>query len=166
MDKNSILVGRSGGTAWVRVVGRGSFKNAPHVKRFADEVMQQGVTGFVVDLGKCAHMDSTFMGILAGLNLRLKKGGQSELVVVNVAKRNMELLHNLGLDKILRVEEKPMEGEIPQASPLAGGQETPQQIVKTMLEAHETLLEVDQRNVVKFQDVITYLRHELGVKDV
>lgn len=166
MDKNSIVVGVHEGTAWIRVIGRGSFKNAAHVRRFADEVMPQGVKGFIVDLGECSHMDSTFMGILTGLNLRLKKGDESAFMVVNVTRHNMELLHNLGLDKILHIEEKLLEGELSQKASFGESQEPPQQVAKTMLEAHEALLEADKRNAIRFQDVIAYLRHELGVKDV
>ena len=34
-----------------------------------------------------------------------------------------------------------------------------------MLEAHEALVEADAANVVKFKDVLEYMRHELNVSD-
>jgi len=51
-----------------------------------------------VDVRNCPVMDSTFMGTLAGIALRLREIGQGALHVTHLNNRNSDLLRNLGLD--------------------------------------------------------------------
>ncbi len=68
---SSIQVGVSGPTVWVRVEGKGSFLNSGNLKEFARQMLDRGYREFVVDLADCAMMDSTFMGTMASVALRL-----------------------------------------------------------------------------------------------
>ena len=67
-----IQVGFNESTVWVRVSGRGSFQNSSPLKDFAKEMLSRGYKTFVIDLGECPVMDSTFMGTLAGIALKLQ----------------------------------------------------------------------------------------------
>ena len=75
----SILVGTRNRTVCVRVEGRGSFLNSTGLKEFAREMTNRGYREFVLDLKQCPVMDSTFMGTMAGIALRLREIGQGEL---------------------------------------------------------------------------------------
>src|SRR6185436_8607943 len=97
---NSILVGTANRTVWVRVEGKGSFLNSTGLKEFAKEMINRGFREFAVDLKNCPVMDSTFMGTLAGVALRLRELGQGSLRVTNLNERNGDLLSNLGLDQL------------------------------------------------------------------
>src|ERR1043166_9617347 len=68
-------------------------------------MVDRGYREFVVDLAHCVMMDSTFMGTLAGVALRLKELGQGHLHVVHCGDRSRELLSGLGLDQLLDVQE-------------------------------------------------------------
>jgi anti-anti-sigma regulatory factor len=72
--QSSIQVGVNGPAVWVRVEGKGSFLNSGNLKEFAQEMVNRGYREFVIDLQNCAMMDSTFMGTMAGVALRLKSG--------------------------------------------------------------------------------------------
>src|SRR3954447_599569 len=96
----SILVGTTERVIWVRVEGKGSFLNSTGLKDFAKEMINRGFREFVVDLKNCPVMDSTFMGTLAGIALRLREIGQGQLRVINLNERNRDLLANLGLDQL------------------------------------------------------------------
>src|SRR5450631_2319235 len=65
----------SGPEVWIRVEGRGSFQNSPALKEFSRKLIDEGRRKFVVDLKSCLAMDSTFMGTLAGLAIRLRDTG-------------------------------------------------------------------------------------------
>ncbi len=158
---SSVLVGSLGRTVWLKVNGRGTFQNSPGVKEFVKQMIQRGHRDFVVDLGACELMDSTFMGTLAGVALRLREIGQGGLKAVNVNVRNASLLENLGLDQLFTVETGPGEtapATLKQAENIAAGEEAKE----TVLEAHEALIEADAQNAVKFKDVVEYLRQELA----
>ncbi len=172
---SSILVGTAARTVWVRVEGKGTFLNSTGLKDFAKEMTNRGFREFVVDLRKCPVMDSTFMGTLAMIALRLKEIGQGQLRAVNLNERNRNLLGNLGLDRLFTIdgEELPV-GDASQAQgadfgipdavapqPLAPAAENKTVQKRTMLEAHEACVEANPENAAKFKDVLEYLKQDL-----
>ena len=101
--QSSIQVGVNGPAVWVRVLGKGSFLNSGNLKEFAQQMVNRGYREFVIDLEKCVMMDSTFMGTMAGVALRLKELGRGHLHIVHCGTRSQELLSGLGLDQIFDI---------------------------------------------------------------
>ena len=101
---SSILVGCNQKVVCIRVQGKGSFQNSTGIKQFATAMIHRGHRNFVVDLADCPVMDSTFMGTLTGVALRLREIGQGEVHVINSNARNTDLLAGLGLDQILSLD--------------------------------------------------------------
>ena len=80
----------------IRVVGRGTFQNGQPLRRYALEMMERGLRQFIVDLGECDGMDSTFLGVLAGIGLRLNQNGRDgKIRVANVGARNLAKFKDL-----------------------------------------------------------------------
>jgi anti-sigma B factor antagonist len=164
--ESSIQVGVNGPAVWVRVEGKGSFLNSGNFKEFAREMVDRGYREFVVDLAHCVMMDSTFMGTLAGVALRLKELGRGHLHVVHCGERSRELLFGLGLDQLLDVQEN---GEVtPDCKQLkecdARGESADkrkQEQARIMLEAHEALCRAVPENLTRFKDVLDYLKEDL-----
>ena len=170
-----ISVGSAEEAVFVRVVGRGTFQNGQPLRRYAVERIDHGCSQFFVDLAKCDGMDSTFLGVLAGIGLRLQQNGrQGKLHVVNISGRNMELLQTLGLDRLFGIDKSP--GESHNGHPPADAEfirlpdsdvATPSKpLSKTdtadlMLEAHENLVRADQRNASRFRDLTKFLREKV-----
>lgn len=132
-------------------------------------MIQRGYRDFVVDLKSCEQMDSTFMGTLAGVALRLRELGQGRLSAVHVNPRNAGLLSSLGLDQLFHVErsaagpsDEPDELELQEAVAENADAVAHKQMV---LEAHEALVRADAANEVKFKDVLEFMRQELNVVD-
>src|SRR4026208_484195 len=100
---SSIQVGVRGPAVWVKVEGKGSFLNSGNLKEFSREMLDRGYREFVVDLAGCAMMDSTFMGTMASVALRLKELGHGHLHIVHCGNRSQELLSGLGLDQIFDI---------------------------------------------------------------
>src|SRR5438270_2693941 len=162
---SSIQVGVSGPTVWVKVEGKGSFLNSGNLKEFAREMLDRGYREFVVDLADCAMMDSTFMGTMASVALRLKELGHGHLHIVHCGNRSHELLSGLGLDQIfdIRVDgsSAPECGAF-EPAPAGNLQEArKQEQAETMLEAHEALCEAAPENIFRFKDVLDFLRQDL-----
>ncbi len=163
---SSILVGCANKVVWIRVQGKGSFLNSSGLKEFARKMVNRGYREFVVDLRNCPVMDSTFMGTLAGIALRLREIGQGNLHVTNLNERNSDLLRNLGLDQLFAVDLCGIKvpGEEGPAEPLApsapASDRTEQ--AQTMIEAHEALVEADPDNLTRFKDVLEFLKQDLN----
>jgi anti-sigma B factor antagonist len=169
---SKILVARSANLGFVKVVGRGSFQNSGCLQSFYRQLLKDGVNRFVVDLDTCSYLDSTFLGILLGLGLQVKNAGNGVLHILNANTRNLELLRNLGLDRLIHIDGRTENGGGRQVD-LNGMLEkdlheiecpvpTRQEAGPTILEAHENLMEFDPRNVPKFKDVVEFLREDLG----
>lgn len=153
----------------MKVEGRGTFQNSAGLKEFVKQMIHRGYRDFMVDLRDCEQMDSTFMGTLAGVALRLREIGQGELRVINVNERNGGLLSSLGLDQLFSVEgiaesggEAAPEANLKEALPARAAADAQKQ---TVLEAHEALVHADAANAVKFRDVLEYMRQELNVAE-
>lgn len=146
----------------IKIDGRASFMNCSCLRDFFTEMIRQGKTKFVVDFRQCASMDSTFLGVLAGAALELRKlEPAGSLIVSRVGARNLELLRNLGLHRLLVVDN----GETAPAVEATGGQalvcaapKTELENARMVLEAHENLVSADAGNQSKFQDVLTFLK--------
>jgi len=170
VEMSKILVARSADLGFIKVVGRGSFQNSGCLKAFYQQLLKEGVTRFVVDLDACTYLDSTFLGILLGLGLKLKEAGNGLLHILNANPRNLELLKNLGLDRLISIQGSHSNSTSP--SHLNGVKErleempcpvpTRAEAAPTILEAHENLMEFDPRNIPKFKDVVEFLREDLG----
>ena len=154
----SILVGTAGRTVWVQVEGKGSFLNSSGLKEFGKEMTNRGFREFVVDLGHCPLMDSTFMGTLTSIALRLRELGSGHVSVINLNERNRDLLSNLGLDQLFRM--GPVPGAAPAQHPLPAHADN-ETTRETMIEAHEACVEANPANAAKFKDVLEYLKQDL-----
>jgi anti-anti-sigma regulatory factor len=159
----SILVGTTDRTVWIRVEGKGSFLNSTGLKDFAREMTNRGFREFIVDLKNCPVMDSTFMGTLAGIALRLRELGQGRLQVVDLNDRNRDLLANLGLDQLFIIgRDAKGASPAPREQPLeVNGADDKATRVVTMLEAHEACVQAHPENAAKFKDVLEFLKHDL-----
>jgi anti-sigma B factor antagonist len=161
----SILVGVTNRAVHVKVEGKGSFQNSPALKEFSREMLARGFRNFVVDLNRCSVMDSTFMGTLAGIALRLREFGNGRLLVRNANERNSDLLKNLGLNNLFEIEPVIPVGQVENnvdASPLESTRPTGRSDqAACMIDAHEALVDADPENLARFKDVLEYLKQDL-----
>jgi anti-anti-sigma regulatory factor len=161
-------VGVNGPTVWVRLDGKGSFLNSGSLKEFAQEMVNRGYREFIVDLQNCAMMDSTFMGTLAGVALRLKELGDGHLHVIHCGTRSEELLSGLGLDQIFSIHtgglSAPVCSDLEDAEDAHVSPEQKREQAQTMLEAHEALCRAAPENLTRFKDVLDYLKQDLHQK--
>ena len=164
---SSILVGCNQKVVCIRVQGKGSFQNSTGIKQFATAMIHRGHRNFVVDLADCPVMDSTFMGTLTGVALRLREIGQGEVHVINSNARNTDLLAGLGLDQILSLDSAsadegmyhPIDEDTLALSPEQAADK--KATTETMIAAHQALVDADPENFCKFKDVIDYLKQDI-----
>ena len=164
-----LLVAVNEDAAFVRIEGRGTYKTSGSLKDFGQSMLQSGRRELVLDLIECQGMDSTFMGVIAGLCFRFRETEEVKLVMVNLSEKTGKLVKTLGLD--LLVETHPA-GELPEAYCEAlqecdGLEEahspevTQKEQAEIMLDAHEKLSLISSSNQARFKDVLLYLEEEL-----
>lgn len=167
-DNDTLDVGETDGYVWVRIKGKGSFVTSPPLKGFVERRIESGEKRFVVDLGQCPAMDSTFMGTLAGLAIRLSRLGGGQLQLNGVCERNRQSLEDLGLDALLEIDpaETEWRAHVEEVrgtlEPLP--EETDLSDAAHVLEAHRQLCEVNDENVKKFATVLDVLEQRAEKK--
>ncbi len=158
------LVDAYGDPVVVRLEGRACHANSASLRDFFTQMVGQGKTRFVMDFQNCTSMDSTFLGVLAGAALELRKRQPpGSLVLCRLAHRNLELLRNLGLHRLLTVDagEFPMDfgPDVTALNPAPDRGEL--ENARLVLAAHENLVATDPANQSKFQDVLAFLRNRV-----
>ncbi len=145
----------------VRIDGRACFQNSAGLKDFFTELIRQGKARFVLDFQHCASMDSTFLGVLAGAALEVRKAG-GKLILARVGQRNLELIRNLGLHRLLVVDAGNFEMNFDRCNqPVACPDRSELEHARLVLEAHENLVAADESNRGKFQDVLAFLKNRV-----
>jgi anti-anti-sigma regulatory factor len=156
-----ILVAIDNPYVHVRINGRGTFQNAPDLKSFFESLDPSSPLHIILDLQSCSYLDSTFLGTLTGIALKLKQQHHPSLTIINPSERNLELICNLCLDKLFNIvttTSSPITANKP-LEPLSHNSCLDKTTTSaSMLEAHENLIQWHSPNAEKFQDVLHYLR--------
>ena len=161
--KLSVLVCKD--FACVKIAGRANFMSSPDFKTLLTGLNQKGYHRFIIDLSECVLMDSTFLGVLAGFGLATNPGGASdkcELELLNPSARIRELLDNLGVISLFKITtsapQMPADTKVSAPDTINPTQE---QITRTCLEAHRTLMALNPENAARFKDVTQFLAEDL-----
>ena len=167
---DSISTCRQGDFSWIRCDGKGSFLNSHHVKQCAETELENGVDHIVIDLSRCTGMDSTFMGTMAGIAMKLMKLPDGKLEVANPGEKNRRSLEDLGLNVLMTIDPEDAEWKDEldaiecKLTPCENSAEKADQ-ASHVLDAHKRLCEADEQNQRKFGTVLDFLEAEVKAKD-
>lgn len=149
----------------VKINGKANYLNCSPINDFFELVLQKGVNSFVIDFTKCLGMDSTFLGVLAGVATKtMRNTPPGEIVLANLSAQNKQLIRGLGLHHLptVKIEDDVCVGdECEHDVEKVVGDEVEQEASADMiLEAHERLMKLNRANERRFQDVVKFLRRE------
>jgi anti-sigma B factor antagonist len=156
-------------TAFIKVPGRANFNSSIDFKTLVTQLRERSFETFVLDLGECVTMDSTFLGVLSGLALKHADDKQQRkteeklsIELLNPNARITDLLESLGVSHLFKVrhEECPCTALF---EPVANNRPAPgkDEISQICLEAHEDLIRINPGNTPKFKDVTQFLLEDL-----
>ena len=165
-DEDSIRVGCLGSVAWVKVGGTANHESAACIKEFLSGRFERGWRRFVIDLGGCRGIDSTFIGMLYRLAVKVSEEGTVD--VINPGERNANSIKKLGLDDFIHLDMAgdrwQRERELVDENLLKPRHCDPLDQVEHaefVLQAHEALVAANEENRSRFCDVVEFLRQEL-----
>lgn len=159
----SVLVGKN--FACVKIAGRANFTSSPDFKTLLEGLSQKGFGHFIIDLSGCMLMDSTFLGILSGFGLKLNPTGAPDkcgVELLNPNARVHELLENLGAIHLFKITVGALQlpDDVKTSTPESINPSR-EEITRTSLEAHQTLMAVNPENFARFKDVTQFLAEDL-----
>ncbi len=157
-----VLVGEQ--FACIKISGRANFTSSIDFKTLVNELRQRGYKYFVLELSECVLMDSTFLGVLAGLGLKInaeqKNGADTGIELLNPNPRISELLESLGVLHLFKL----TQGTTPACTaplPHTPVQASREEVTRACLEAHQTLMALNPENASKFKEVTQFLAEDL-----
>ena len=152
MRDTDLLISNNGGVFQIKVSGRANFEYAVPLRNIAKGTGE--IKGIAINLENCAAMDSSFMGVLSMLALRLRK--QNTAVELYNAGDNLQnLLRELGILKLFSLKQGSCAAEGTQGF-AAENNASALTTAQTVSEAHKALVEADSGNEKKFGTVIEY----------
>ena len=159
----SVLVGKN--FVCIKIAGRANFASSPDFKTLLNELAEKSFSHFIIDLSECVLMDSTFLGVLAGFGMKLNPKGapaESGIELHNATTRVGELLENLGAVHLfkLTIGTLQLPADVQTCTPESINP-SHEQIARTSLEAHQTLMAMNPENVARFKDVAQFLAEDL-----
>ena len=153
-DDGAIEVGRAGSTVVVNVRGRGTLGNSHPLETCLTSALDAAAEDVVMDLAECTHLDSTFMGVMAGMSQRLQDAGKGALRVANPSDSTLGTMRRVGLMRVVDL----TDGAAP-APEVAAMELAPTDLSKLdrgrhMLDAHRELSAMSDANAAEFGQLI------------
>lgn len=151
----TILYGETPQGIYIRAKGHLTAKLCADVRTRAFERIESGdaVPACYLDLSECEYMDSTFLGLIVGINKKLRKASGAEVVILHAEPACVELLKSIGVAKLVRLEDGGVEFPAAMQDLTGDVKATPEFI----LDAHENLSELSDVNRKRFavlQDIL------------
>jgi anti-sigma B factor antagonist len=147
----------------IKISGRATFVSSVDLNKLVDELANRGEKHFVFDLTDCVMMDSTVLGVLAGIAQKLaskEETAECQPQLLNANPRISEVLENLGMARLFKLVNS--KGQLTNSYEPAKTEGASQvELTRTCLEAHKLLMKIQPENVAKFKDVAQFLSEDL-----
>ena len=150
---------------YICLSGRGSFRISPPLKKYIHQKKNNhSITHVFLNMKDCQGMDSTFMGVLAGLACLIKSSSKIKFQLTHLSKKNEKLLITLGVNRVLdyKMQSEDNETEFKPQPQLELSMDTDTKTkAEISLEAHKKLVDIDKKNLNQFKSVIELLQEDL-----
>lgn len=152
--------------ACVKISGRATCNSSVDFRALLLGLRERGWRQFLLDLSECQLMDSTFLGVLAGLGIRFSQESNARQPPTTIRLLNPNrcvagLLENLGVAHLFETVEGPRPDVVVEAREVQPGGVTREELNRTSLEAHRLLIQINPQNEAKFKEVCKFLEEDL-----
>ena len=148
---------------FVRVEGHVTASRCPELKGriFSRLDRSPAPPAVYFDLSDCEYMDSTFLGLIVGVNKRYKGLSQKRVTVLHANPTCMGLLRTIGVTRLVDIsdEEVVMPVDMEEIGPAQRA------TAEFILDAHENLTELSEENRNRFATLTKILRDNTGKKE-
>ena len=144
---------------WIRAEGHITAAFCPELKSraFARIDGDRPPTAIRMDLSSCEYMDSTFLGLIVGMNKRLVHKNGHKVRLHQPGQACLSLLKTIGVLALLDITRDParFEGSFERIGP------GPRATAEFLLDAHEHLSNLSEENRERFSTLTTVLKKSI-----
>ncbi len=156
-----ILVGDHNGVYMIRFEGDVRVTLSGSFDHYLDAILKdEQLVSVLVDLSDAQAIDSTSLGVLAKLSIAVQQGRGKLPTLVCSAPDILRILHNMGFDDIFAIVDEGYQSEQNLAE-LPVATDLDEETLRTqVIEAHKTLMAMNQQNHDTFKDLVGALEEE------
>lgn len=165
MKENKILFGEYENYLFFKLVGETTMRNVFSLKKTIKDIDIFQFDYVIIDFSQSIYLDSTSLGIIASLGMKLNKHfGEKRIVFLGFSEELKENFFTFGFDRIvitdleldLQIESQSLV-ELKSGGSDFGGSD--------LLEAHKSLVKLEPKNEKIFKNVIQLMESELKRKE-
>jgi anti-anti-sigma factor len=144
----------------LRFVGDVRYPLSPSLDHFLQNLFsREKPQGFVIDLTETRSIDSTNLGLMVRIAKFMQRLGKPRVTIISDREEINQVLTCLGFDKVFDIV-KHSESKSPPGKVLTVKEVDSTTLSQTLLEAHRTLMALNERNRELFRDVVAMLAQE------
>jgi anti-anti-sigma factor len=150
-------------TVTFQLEGQATMHHSPAVRRFAEQCFTGGAMALYVDLRRCTHMDSTFLGTLLFLKRLVERQEEGTFALISPSPQCRQLLQQMGLGKVFAI----MNMEEPATSVWTELQSEPEDVMafkRNVVQAHQELGRLEGPAGETFRELADQLAQELELE--
>ena len=157
MDNGNVLHASHNDVHVLRFIGDIRYPLSPSIDRFLEEIFASSTpAGFVIDLTDTDSIDSTNLGLLTRLAIRMQRLDAQRVTIVSNRADINSVLNSMALDEVFDiVEDNCLETDAAQEVPQEDADR--ETLAHTLIEAHRALMDLNERNREMFRDVVASL---------
>jgi anti-anti-sigma factor len=153
-DNGKVLHASHDGVHVLRYIGDIRYILSPSIDRFLAGVFAgPKPAGFVIDLTETDSIDSTNLGLLARIAIRMQALDAPRVTLVSNRADINSVLTSMALDEVFSIVDAAGEvaGPLQELPPVDVNREV---LAHTLIDAHRALMELNEHNREMFQDVV------------
>jgi len=163
MLKGRIIVADQEGTHVIKFLGDVRLTLCPALDQYLDNMFNsRHFKTILIDLTEAEGIDSTTLGMLAKMSIRMKKKMGFVPTLVSINENITRVLMSMGFDKVFVVVNHLADHAEP-IEELAQGQFSELTVQEKVLEAHRTLMSLNQKNHQEFKNLVDVLDHQCTI---
>lgn len=149
---------------FLRLIGEIRYPLAPSLDNFLKILFNsKSPQAFLVDLSATEMIDSTNLGLLFKIARFMTERHAPRALLFSPREDITEILVSMGFDQFFNlITDHTFSSELNNCQPIPVADSNQADITRTILEAHRTLIEMDNRNEAAFIDVVRYLEKEIN----
>jgi anti-anti-sigma factor len=157
MDNGNVLHASHNDVHVLRFIGDIRYTLSPSIDRFLEEIFASSEpAGFVIDLTETDSIDSTNLGLLTRLAMRMQRLDAQRVTIVSNRADINSVLNSMALDEVFDiVEDTCLETDATQEVPQKDTDR--EALAHTLIEAHRALMDLSEHNREMFRDVVASL---------
>jgi len=160
MSEGRILVAEQDGVHVVKFLGDVRLTLCPSLDQYLDYALQsRHFSNVLIDLTETQGIDSTSLGVLAKLAIRMRKKVTTAPTLVSINDNITRILLSMGFDKVFTLVNSLSDNQLP-CEQLDNCSCSEKEMQDKVLEAHKILMGLNDKNQQEFKSLVEALESQ------